>query len=276
MKKKFLASPYIVWVVLFTLIPLGLIFFYAFFEVSSQGGYTFTLAHIRDSFDPVYVEIFIKSLWLAAKSTLICLLLGYPAAYILSRMKTKSNILLLLLILPMWMNFLLRTYSWLSLLGRNGLINQFLEFIGVSFRLNILYTDTAVILGMVYNFLPFMIVPIYTVLSKMDRHIIEAARDLGATPTRVFTKVIFPLSLSGIFSGVAMVFMPAVTTFIVPSILGGNKVRLIGNVIEQQFLQAGNWNFGASLSLVLMIVVLLSMGVITRFGNKERGVGGLW
>ncbi|WP_105614188.1 ABC transporter permease [Vallitalea okinawensis] len=276
MKRKQLAYPFVIWVALFTVIPLCLIFYYAFVELNSTGDYTFTLAYLKKCFDPLYVKVFAKSIWLALISTVFCLVIGYPAAYILSRLQTQSNIWIMLIVLPMWMNFLLRTYSWLSLLEKNGILNNFIGMLGFNFRINILYTEYAVVLGMVYNFLPFMILPIYTVLKKMDQHIIEAAHDLGANKIVVFRKVIFPLSLSGVISGIAMVFMPAVTTFVVPSILGGNQVRLIGNVIEQQFLQADNWYFGSSLSIVLMVIILLSMGIITKYEKEEGGVGGLW
>lgn len=174
----------------------------------------------------------------------------------------------------MWMNFLLRTYAWLSLLERNGVVNTVLKYLGLE-TLNILYTEPAVILGMVYNFLPFMVIPIFTVFKKIDPAVLEAASDLGANRWKTFIRVILPLSQPGIISGFAMVFMPAVTTFVVPNILGGGKVDLIGNVIERQFLQSNNWYFGSALSLVLMVIILLSMGVVSRY-EKEDGGHGLW
>lgn len=273
MKKKYLATPFVIWGLLFTVIPLLFIFYYAFIR-NVDGSVTFTLEFIMKGLEPLYLMVFWRSIVLAFKSTVVCLLVGYPAAYILSRLKSRSHIYMLLFVLPMWMNFLLRTYAWLSILERNGLLNTILKAIGME-PVNILYTEPAVILGMVYNFLPFMVIPILTVLKKMDKNLIEAAADLGANKWKTFTKVIYPLSIPGIVSGIAMVFMPAVTTFVVPSILGGGKVDLIGNVIERQFLQSNNWYFGSALSLLLMVVILFSMSIIRRYESEEGG-NGLW
>ena len=174
----------------------------------------------------------------------------------------------------MWMNFLLRTYAWMTLLERRGLINTFLSWLRLA-PLNLLYTQEAVVLGMVYNFLPFMVLPIYSVLSKIDQQLIEAAEDLGADSVTVFRKIIFPLSLPGVISGITMVFMPAVTTFVISRLLGGGQFTLIGNLIEQQFLYVGDWNFGSAISMVMMLVILLSMGVMSRYDKEHEG-GGLW
>ena len=193
----------------------------------------------------LYLE---EALVLAFQSTVLCLILGYPVAYFISKMKSnRRNILIMLFIVPMWMNFLLRTYAWLPILGKNGVINNFLSAIGLN-TINILYTDAAVLLGMVYNFLPFMILPIYTVLIKMDNSLIDAAADLGANKRQIFTKVIFPLSMPGVITGITMVFMPAVSTFVISRLLGGGQYMLLGNLIETQFTTMGDWNFGSALS----------------------------
>ena len=186
--------------------------------------------------DLIFFKVFARSLWLVLVSTILCILIGYPTAYIISKAKvSRQGILILLFILPMWMNFLLRTYAWMAILGKNGFINTVLTTLGFN-PVNILYTNTAVLLGMVYNFLPFMVLPIYTILSKMDKDLINAAKDLGANSFQVFTKIILPLSVPGIVSGITMVFMPAVSTFVISKLLGGGKVMLVGNLIEQQFM----------------------------------------
>ena len=222
----------------------------------------------------MYFKVIRRSLVLALISTVLCLIVGYPTAYIISKAKpSKRGILLLLCILPMWMNFLLRTYAWSAILGRNGFINTLLKLVGLS-PVNILYTDTAVLLGMVYNFLPFMVLPIFNSLSKMDNDLINAARDLGANSFQVFTKVIFPLSLPGVVSGITMVFMPAVTTFAISRLLGGGKFMLIGDLIEQQFTVVGDWNFGSAVSIFMMIIILISMAVMSRFEDESDKEGG--
>ena len=224
--------------------------------------------------DPIYFKVFIRSLWLALVSTFLCILVGYPTAYIISKVKaSKQGILILLFILPMWMNFLLRTYAWMAILGKNGIINTLLNSLGFG-HINILYTDAAVLLGMVYNFLPFMVLPIYTILSKMDKDLINAARDLGANGFQVFTKVIFPLSLPGVASGITMVFMPAVSTFVISKLLGGGKIMLVGNLIEQQFMTVGDWNFGSAVSIFMMILILISMALMNKFGDESNNEGG--
>ena len=207
-------------------------------------------------------------------STILCLLIGYPAAYIIAKSKARrQSVLLMLVIIPMWMNFLLRTYAWSAILGRNGVLNTILTAIGLP-AMNILYTDSAVMLGMVYNFLPFMIIPIYTILTKMDQDLINAAKDLGANSTQVFTKVIFPLSMPGVVSGITMVFMPAVSTFVISKLLGGGQFMLIGNLIEQQFMSVGDWHFGSAISIFMMIVILISMALMNKFSDDSGKEGG--
>jgi spermidine/putrescine transport system permease protein len=196
------------------------------------------------------------------------------AAILAGREFSRKKIMYMLIVLPMWMNFLLRTYAWMTLLERNGVVNTILSFLNLP-SLDILYTNKAVVLGMVYNFLPFMILPIYSVLSKIDQSVIEAAQDLGGNGIVVFRRVIFPLSLPGVVSGITMVFMPAVTTFVISRLLGGGQFTLIGNLIEQQFLSSGDWGFGSALSVIMMILILLSMGVMSRY-EQDKGGGALW
>ena len=268
-----ISSPYILWSGLFIVIPLFLIIFFAFTN-STDSGYTFTLKHFEELMQPIYFRIFFGSLKLALISTLLCLLIGYPTAYIISKTKaSRQGTLLMLAIVPMWMNFLLRTYAWSAILGRNGVINTIITSLGFS-PINILYTDTAVLLGMVYNFLPFMILPIYTILSKMDQDLINAAKDLGANSRQVFTKIILPLSMPGVASGITMVFMPAVSTFVISKLLGGGQFMLIGNLIEQQFMSVGDWHFGSAISIFMMIVILISMAILNKFSDESDKEGG--
>ncbi|NLY75951.1 MAG: ABC transporter permease [Firmicutes bacterium] len=274
MKKTWAAYPYLFWIIIFTIIPLGLLIFFSI-TVQTASGIVFSLDNFRRFLEPVYLKVLMRSLSLAALSTVLCLLLGYPAAQFLAAHDLKHrNTMVLLMVLPMWINFLLRTYAWLPLLERKGLINYILGRLGLP-SLNLLYNDFAVMLGMVYNFLPFMVLPIYSVLSKIDRSLIEAAEDLGADPALVFRKVVFPLSLPGVFSGITMVFMPAVTTFVISRLLGGGQFTLIGNLIEQQFLTVGDWNFGSAISMVMMAVILISMGFASKYETEQEG-GGLW
>lgn len=272
--KKWTATPYAIWSGIFIVFPLALILFYSFTK-QTPSGYEFSLENYRTFMEPLYLNILFRSLALAVIATIFCLILGYPLAMILSRMSLKKrNMFVLLLVLPMWMNFLLRTYAWMSILGKNGFINSALKFLGLP-TLNLLYNDGAVILGMVYNFLPFMILPIYTVLSKMDNNLIEAARDLGANEATVFRKVIFPLSLPGVMSGITMVFMPAVSTFVISRLLGGGQYMLIGNLVERQFIGVGDWHFGSAISIVMMIFILISMALMQKY-DKEGNGGKLW
>ena len=274
MKTKWAASPYLVWMVIFIVVPILLVCYYSL-TVPAETGREFSLAIFHRFLDPVYMKVLFRSVKLAVISSAICFVVGYPLAYILARSNFQyKNILVMLLVVPMWMNFLLRTYAWLTILERNGILNALLTWLGLP-RVNILYTESAVVLGMVYNFLPFMVLPIFSVLSKIDHSIIEAAEDLGANSLTVFRRIIFPLSLPGVISGITMVFMPAVTTFVISRLLGGGQFTLIGNLIEQQFLYVGDWGFGSAISLVMMILIMLSMAVMSRFAGEERGLG-LW
>ena len=272
MKTKGFAAPYVVWMLLFTVAPILLVLCYAFTDSSGQ----FTLQNFQSFLDPIYIGVLFRSIGMALLCTLICLLVGYPAAYFLAnRSFDKKGVLILLFIIPMWMNFLLRTYAWLTLLESGGLIatlvNWVLRLFGAQEEVRLLYSYQAVLMGMVYNYLPFMVLPLYTVLSKMDARIVEAAEDLGANRLQVFLRVTLPLSLPGVFSGITMVFMPAVTTFVISRLLGGAQFKLFGDLIEQQFLFTGDWNFGSAMSLVMMALLLISMGLMNRFGDKEGG-----
>lgn len=262
MKKfKKAAYPYVLWQFIFIVIPLLMVIYYAFTIDGS-----FSLANFQRFLTGRNIMTLVKSLKIAGITTLICLLLGYPVAYQISKMKTSfRSTAILLIMIPMWMNFLLRTYAWVTLLSKNGVINNILGLFGIG-RFNMLYTEGAVILGMVYNFLPFMVLPIYTVLEKMDKGLLEASADLGANARQTFWKVTFPLSLPGVLSGISMVFIPAISTFEITGLLGGNKTILIGNVIEQQFTTTGNWNYGSAISIILMIFLVLSL-----FFDKESG-----
>lgn len=277
MIKKYSGYPYIIWSVIFIIFPLMLIIFHSFFRVNfSNGNIAFTFEGYKTFIQPIYLKVFFKSLKLAIEATFLCLVLGYPLALIVSNMNVRlQKIVALLMVLPMWMNFLLRTYAWMSILGKNGFINKFFEILHIP-NVSLLYNDGAVLLGMVYNFLPFMVLPIYTVLTKIDKRVIEAAKDLGANNKIVFRKIIIPLSLPGVISGITMVFMPAVSTFVIPTLLGGGRSILIGNLVEQQFLVVGNWNFGSAISVILMVFILISMGIMRRYDKQEEGEIKLW
>ncbi|WP_415276392.1 ABC transporter permease [Clostridium perfringens] len=273
---SFAAYPYVVWSAIFIVIPLLLIVFFSFTS-KVDGRFVFSFENFKRLFEPIYFTVFIRSIWLAVLSTVSCLILGYPIAYIISKLPIKRrNMLILLFILPMWMNFLLRTYAWMAILGRDGLINTLLGYIGIG-PIKMLYTDGAILLGMVYNFLPFMVIPIYTVLIKIDKNLVNAAYDLGANKAQAFRKIILPLSIPGIISGITMVFMPAVSNFVIPSLLGGGKYMLVGNLIEQQFTTIGNWNFGSALSIFMMILILISMAFMSKYEkNGKEGGKQLW
>lgn len=273
---KSAAYPYIVWSSLFILIPLLIVLFFSF-TVETSEGYSFSLENYTRLMNSQYAHIFYKSIQLAGLTTVACLILGYPVAYIISKISpSRRNLVIMLFIVPMWMNFLLRTYAWLPILGKNGFVNNFLANFGIG-PIQFLYNDGAVLLGMIYNFLPFMVLPIFTILSKMDQNLIDAASDLGATRKQIFTKVVFPLSLPGVISGITMVFMPAVSTFVISSLLGGGQYMLLGNLIEQQFTTMGNRNFGSAISIIMMIVILISMAVMNRFDSEDKeGSAGLW
>lgn len=268
--KSFLAYPYIVWSLIFIVTPIIIILGLSFLN-TVNGQTTISLYNYKKIFNPIYLGIFFHSILLAFISTVICLILGYPVAYIISKYNLrKRNMLILLFILPMWMNFLIRTYAWMAILNTNGILNNFLGWFGIS-PIKFLYTEGAVLLGMVYNFLPFMVIPIYTVLIKLDQNLIDASYDLGATRFQTFKKVIFPLSLPGVVSGITMVFMPAVSTFVISRLLGGSKYLLVGNLIEQEITAVGNWNLGSSLAIFMMILILISMAFMTKFEKKYAG-----
>lgn len=267
MKSKLVSAPYLVWMVVFILVPLLMVAYFAFTD--SEGH--FTLDYVSSVAQ--YTPIFIRSIWLALIATVICLVIAYPLAYILTGLKKSTqSTMLMIVMLPMWMNFLLRTYAWMTLLGNNGLINSLLGLIGIG-PIKLLNTEGAVVLGMVYNYLPFMILPIYSVMVKIDKSILEAASDLGCNSRKTMLKVVFPLSLPGVFSGITMVFVPAISTFIISRMLGGGGNLLIGDLIEMQFLgNSYNMNLGAAISLVLMVIVLLIMTIMNQFGADDDGV----
>ena len=268
LKRQLLAGPYLLWMAGFILLPLIVILYYAF---TTTGG-NFTFLNVSSITFSVHFKALILSLKLALICTLICLVLSYPLAMILNNMKAKSqNFIVFIFILPMWMNFMLRILAWRMLLSNHGVINSLLDTIGLP-GLDILNTPTAVVFCMVYDFLPFMILPIYNSMARISSDVIEAARDLGANSITIFFKVIVPLTLSGVLSGIIMVFVPALTSFAVSDLLGGGKVLLIGNVIEQAFMQEYNWNLGSGLSFVLMIFVIASMALMNSWGD-ENGAG---
>ena len=261
-----LAGPYLFWAVSFVVIPLLVIVYYAF--TSDDGSFTF--ANLAQITTPENLKALGMSILLSFLSTVFCLL-AYPLAMILSQKKVnQTSFVVLIFILPMWMNFLLRTLAWQTLLEKNGVINSVLSFLHLP-ALEIINTPYAIVLGMVYNFLPFMVLPIYNVLIKIDNNVINAARDLGANPVQTFLKVIFPLSIPGVISGITMVFVPALTTFVISDLLGGGKILLIGNVIEQSFKQNSNWHVGSGLSLVLMVFIIASMALVAKYDNEDGG-----
>ena len=276
-KRALFAVPYVGWMALFVVAPIVMVVIYAF--STADGG--FTLENFLDM--GTYASVFTRSFWLALLATVICLLIGYPAAYMISKEGPRfQRIAMMLIMLPMWMNFLLRTYSWMSILENTGLLNRLFAAIGVFDLVNrvtgsniayftMINTQGAVVLGMVYNYLPFMILPIYSVIEKMDNSLVEAARDLGAGPARVFRKVILPLSLPGVLSGVTMVFVPSVSTFAISRLLGGGTQMMLGDLIEQQFLGgAYNPHLGAAIALVMMVIVVACMVVMNHFGEGEE------
>ena len=267
-KKQLLAGPYLIWIIGFIILPLFMIVYYAF--KGSDGGFTFE--YVAAIAQHTNIKALLLSLRLGIICTIICLVLSYPLAMILNGLKIKNqSFVVFVFMLPMWMNFLLRTLAWQTLLEKTGVINSVLRFLSLP-TLDIINTDAAIILGMVYNFLPFMVLPIFNSLSRMDQDLINAARDLGANNVKTFCRIIFPLSLPGVISGITMVFVPALTTFVISSLLGGSKILLIGNVIEQEFTQASNWNLGSGLSMVLMLFIILSMIVTAIFDKDGEGL----
>ena len=264
-KSLLLSTPYIIWMLVFTLIPLGVVAYYALTDVETGA---FSLTNLKDLWD--YMPVLGQSIGYSLVSALICLLLGYPVAYyIAQRTPLVQKLLYMLVMLPMCMSFLLRTLAWVGLLQDTGIINSILGAIGLG-PIKMIRTPGAVVLGMVYNYLPYMILPLYSTIVKIDHRLVEAAWDLGCTPVQTFAKVIFPLSMPGILSGITMVFVPAVSTFYISQKLGGTDTVLIGDVIERQFKQGNNPNLGAALSLVLMLLVFVCTGIMNRFGGDEE------
>ena len=293
MHRSLFASPYALWMIIFTVVPVILITYYAFTDASGS----FTLDNFKNFWDSNYesnkvilevmgdagadyitrgtvnVDTLVYSLWMAFQCTVICLVLGYPAALFMADRNMKLGpTLVVLFIIPMWMNFLLRTIAWMSLLEDSGLINTFLKWLGFE-GVQLMYNSEAVLLGMVYNFLPFMVFPIYTVLSKMDFRLTEAAADLGCNSMQTLYKVTMPLSIPGVVSGITMVFMPSVTTFFIPRVLGGGNTMMFGDLIESKFLTEGNWNVGSALSLIMMVLILISLSILRKADPNGEGGG---
>lgn len=293
MHRSLFASPYTLWMIIFTVVPVILITYYAFTDASGR----FTLDNFKNFWDSNYesnkvilevmgdagadyitrgtvnVDTLVYSLWMAFQCTVICLVLGYPAALFMADRNMKLGpTLVVLFIIPMWMNFLLRTIAWMSLLEDSGLINTFLKWLGFE-GVQLMYNSEAVLLGMVYNFLPFMVFPIYTVLSKMDFRLTEAAADLGCNSLQTLYKVTMPLSIPGVVSGITMVFMPSVTTFFIPRVLGGGNTMMFGDLIESKFLTEGNWNVGSALSLIMMVLILISLSILRKADPNGEGGG---
>lgn len=267
LKRQLLAGPYILWMAGFILLPTLVILYYAFTTTSGN----FSLLNVTSITFSVHLKALVLSLKLALSCTLICLVLSYPLAMILNNMKSKrQGFIVFIFILPMWMNFMLRILAWRLLLSNNGVINSLLNALNLP-GFDILNTPKAVVFCMVYDFLPFMVLPIYNAMARIQPDIIEAAKDLGAGPITIFFKIIVPLTMSGVISGIIMVFVPALTSFAVSDLLGGGKVLLIGNVIEQAFMQEYNWNLGSGLSVVLMVFVIASMALMNSHGDEGGG-----
>ncbi|MDO4301027.1 MAG: ABC transporter permease [Clostridia bacterium] len=268
--------PYIIWSAVMIVIPMLMIIMYAFTkEGNSVMNIRFTLDNFAYFFqDKVFIDVLKRSLIIAVLTTIICILIGYPSAYVIAKMKPKSQMVMVLMItLPTWINMLVRTYAWRGILDKGGLINSILGMFGIG-PVKLLETTFAVVLGMVYNFIPFMILQIYTALSKMDESYLEAANDLGANRVQAFFKVTLPLSVPGIISGITLVFLPAVSSFFIPKLLGGGQYVLIGNVIETQFLTTGNWGFGSAISLIMAIIIIIAMYIARRIDKRISVKGG--
>ena len=273
--KKFsqLAIPYIVWAAMMLILPMALIALYSFMKQGNEIiSFSFTLEHYKKFFtDPDFLLILWRSLVIAVKTTLICLAIGYPAAFFISRCSEKAqNIIVLAITLPTWINALVRTYAWIGLLSEGGIIQTILGFLGFK-EVEILYTEAAVLIGMVYNFLPFMILQINTALCKMDYSLLEASADLGANGTQTFRRVILPLSLPGVINGITLVFLPAVSSFFIPKLLGGGQYFLVGNLIENQFITVGEWNFGSAISMIMAIIMMLMMMAVRKIEERNQG-----
>ena len=267
MNKKLLAGPYLLWMTAFTLIPLALIVYYGMTDKTGA----FTLSNIIAITTAEHAKALWLSLGLSLFSTIVCLIMAYPLAMILrNRGVNQGSFVVFIFILPMWMNFLLRTLAWQTLLEKNGVINGILSTLHLPTQ-SLINTPGAIILGMVNNFLPFMVLPIYNVLCKIDDNTINAAKDLGANSVQTFFRIWLPLSVPGIISGITMVFVPALPTFVISNLLGGSKILLIGNVIEQEFTKGSNWHLGSGLSLVLMVFILISMALIAKYDKNGDG-----
>lgn len=269
---KGLVKPYVLWSFLLIVLPLALILLYSITTGdNSLITIHFTLDNFRKISDPIYLNVFIKSLQMGLITTGVCLVLAYPMAYIISKFDESSqNILILLVTIPMWINTLLRTYAWISLLSDNGIINSLFKLLGLN-QQTMMYTNFSVVMGLVCDLLPFMVIPIHTSLAKMDHSLVEAASDLGANRFQTFTKVILKLSLPGIINGVSMVFLLSISSFVIPQLLGGHQFVLIGNLIENQFISVGDWNFGSSISVILAVIILVMMGFMKKIDPDENG-----
>lgn len=269
---KGMVKPYVIWSFLLIALPLFLIVLYSVTTGdNSLLTIHFTLANFKKILDPVYVSVFVKSLEMGLLTTFICFVLAYPMAYFISKFNDEAQgILILFVTIPMWINTLLRTYAWISLLSDNGIINSLLKLLGLN-PVNMMYTNFSVLMGLVCDLLPFMVIPIHTSLAKMDYSLVEAANDLGAGRLKTFTKVIFKLSLPGVINGVTMVFLLSISTFVIPVLLGGHQFVLIGNLIENQFISVGDWNFGSAISVLLAIVILIMMGVVKKIAPDDNG-----
>ena len=271
-----MALPYIVWSAVMIILPMLLIVMYAFTQKGNDVlTFRITLQNfVRFFSDPIFLEVLKRSLWVAVLTTALCLFLGYTVAYIIAQADGRKKMLLVLLItIPMWINMLVRTYAWVGILQDKGLINTILGWFGLG-PVSLIYTDFAVILGMVYNFIPFMILQIYTSLTKMDKSYLEAASDLGANKIQSFLRITLPLSLPGVLSGITLVFLPAVSSFFIPKMLGGGQYVLIGNVIESQFLTSGNWNFGSAISLIMAVLIMISLYITKKVDKNGQSEGG--
>ena len=265
--QKAVAAPHVMWAVLFIIAPLFFVVYYAFTD--KDGNFTFD--NIAELAQASYLEIFLRSLCFAFLATVICLIIAYPIAYFMTKASPKTQkILIMLVMLPQWLNFLIRTYSWMALLEDTGIINNLITAVGLD-PVHMINTSGAVILGMVYNYLPYMIIPLHSVMSKIDPRLLEAASDLGCSHFKVITRVVFPLSMAGIISGVTMVFVPSISTFYISQKLGGGNFDLIGDTIERQFQTAYNYNLGASMSFVLMIIIMISMAVMSKYSGEDDG-----
>lgn len=273
--KKFaqLAIPYIIWAALMLILPMALIAVYSFMEQgNSIVSFSLTLDHyVRFFTDSDFLVILWRSIVIAVKTTAICLLLGYPIAYFIARSDEKvQNILVLCITIPTWINMLVRTYAWIGLLSEGGIIQKILSFIGLG-DVELLYTEGAVLLGMVYNFIPFMILQINTSLCKMDHSLLEAGADLGANPVQTFRRITLPLSMPGVINGITLVFLPAISSFFIPKLLGGGQYFLIGNLIENQFITVGEWNFGSAISMIMAVLMMLLMMLVKRVEDRNQG-----